>query len=349
MKYVKKIDLFQKFLAEYEYKNEKGGYFFIMSILFAIFFFMLKYEYWINSKYESRFILYSDNIPLKKDKTIDVKKISKIAINIDIHFFNISCFNLFLKVKDNFKLATDRFESNIMLQRFDINMNPIFSEISYTKETRNESKYEFCHTPREKYCANCISVIDLYIKNRKIYQNNNKTRICDNHYPNYLNESCRFFGNINVNKQDGRFEFFPVNFVSDNHDSFNLSHRINHLSFGLPTNDNNSLTNHTEIQLNTDIWKMFYIINIFPLGEKGFMYSYGSSKYKVYLKKNVSKASKISFYYNISPIGTYEVSRNTFISIIMEIFAVYGGIFAISRFLDAILYKISTYNAPKLD
>jgi hypothetical protein len=153
-----------------------------------------------------------------------------------------------------------------------------------------------------------------------------------------VNESCRLHGSLAVHQHPGTFHVAPGDSYGSQAGktdayaklgvdigSFNLSHKINHFSMGLPQPKGYfPLDGTRQIQAKEGRLKQYYFVRAVPIGIGGRHFSIGVSSY---------------FSYDISPITVVEVSDLSFVNFLVEISAILGGVFAIATFLDAMLSK----------
>ena len=174
-------------------------------------------------------------------------------------------------------------------------------------------------------------------------------------------EGCRLKGNFFVDAVPGSFiisgkAFYPTieRLRREGLDTANLEHRINHLFFGqslskselrftiLSTNLFNTLKD--KIRRNEKNQMVYqYYLKIVPVKfryenrkpDNKYQYTYNSFSDFVY-----NGIPSIYFKYDLSPITIeYKFSRMKFLTFLINIFAVLGGVFTVAGILDAIIHK----------
>lgn len=198
---------------------------------------------------------------------VDTTRGHKLQINFDLFIPSISCDYLSLDAMDSTGEQHVHIEHDVFKRRLDIHGNPIdkaMKEDITTKrlngttttekpDTRvGEVKCGSCYgaNHNETHCCNtCQDVIDAYREKRwnpniHDFVQCEEEQKADKAKEAYaLNESCQFYGKLQVNRMSGSFHFAPGKSFSINHihvhdvqpfssTSFNTSHTINHLSFG---------------------------------------------------------------------------------------------------------------------
>ena len=175
------------------------------------------------------------------------------------------------------------------------------------------------------------------------------------------NEGCRFFGNFNMKRIPGNFYFtvrHHINTMDKINDlidyKFNLSHKINSLSFGYEKdlkyiNDNfkigklNPLDNNIVIDKNEGMTHLYYM-KIIPseyYGENNKIYNVFQLTANYLSKSDSDEIPEIAFYYDISPIKiTYQIIFPSNFDGIVNICAIIGGIFTIFGILNQFLLKV---------
>jgi hypothetical protein len=163
-----------------------------------------------------------------------------------------------------------------------------------------------------------------------------------------MNESCRVFGALAVHQYPGTFHVAPGDHEhSDAYErlgidpgSFNLSHKVNHFSLGLPHDSGFfPLDGTTQIQQKEGRLKMYYFVRAVPLGLGTRKFSIGVTAYQNYRGNHSTKFPGVFFSYDISPISVVEESRRSVVEFLVEISAILGGVFAIATFIDALAFR----------
>ena len=277
---------------------------------------------------------------LTSELRIDLSKQSKnLRVYIDILFYQIPCSLIDLDISD--------FLGNI-------------------KEINELSKQ-----PINKYGEEISGLLNLNFKEEKLGNVSSKQneRIYNFTKNAFLNENgCKMFGAFELRRVPGNF-YFTVSHhkqtlerIDQNMNvTFNLSHKINELSFGFESHVKYVKNNYKIGKLNPldNIIKIDdkealthnYFLNIVPteyFGKKNKTYNVFQFTGNYFLKKDSNEPPEIAFYYDLSPIKIiYQYSIPNNFDGIVNICAIIGGIFTFAGILNSFLLRINQLRHDK--
>lgn len=170
-------------------------------------------------------------------------------------------------------------------------------------------------------------------------------------------EGCNVYGSLEVNKVAGNFHFAPGksfqqsnmhvhDFLAFQKESFNVSHRINELSFG-PHFPGvvNPLDGAQRIQM-TPTGMYQYFIKVVPTMYKDIRgYKIQTNQFSVtehFRPVEVGMSRNLPgvfFFYDLSPIKVnFDQTKTSFLHFLTNVCAIVGGVFTVSGIIDAFVY-----------
>jgi len=200
--------------------------------------------------------------------SVDTIRDERIPIFFDISFFQINCREAYIDVVDEQGNQISNVNHNIGKIKIDRGGNIVNNEYAHTRLGRGGDIYvtcRICQTDKEipvynigndaKVCCTCHDVKEYYKSVGKTEKEADESYQCQ-YEKKYLNENiegtgCRLSGLLNVDKVKGNFHLAAGSSEEQSHGShshhihklnpidivtklpkFNLTHKINHLSFG---------------------------------------------------------------------------------------------------------------------
>ncbi|KAK7485635.1 hypothetical protein BaRGS_00023084, partial [Batillaria attramentaria] len=199
---------------------------------------------------------------------VDTSRGQKLRINVDITFDHLPCGYLSIDAMDVSGEQQIDVETSLLKQRLDATGHPVDEtpqeeKLSSAKEEKavdpevttkalDSDRCESCYgaeTEEKKCCNTCEDVREAYRKRGWAFNNAETIEQCKREgwsekMQAQKNEGCRAFGHLEVNKVAGNFHFAPGKSFQQHHvhvhdlqafggQKFNISHRINHMSFGI--------------------------------------------------------------------------------------------------------------------
>jgi len=285
-------------------------------------------------------------------------------INFDIFMLRMPCSYLHIDVIDVIKEVDESVQCRVRMERFTPEGEPISEKPHPKHEAAPPENYcGSCYSLQPGCCNTCKEVRQAFKAKRKPLPPIATIEQCareEEFIKSMMNESCRLYGSLSVHQHPGTFHVAP----GDHEDAkayeklgidvglFNLSHKINHFSIGLPQDRGYfPLDGTQQIQKKERRLKMYYFVRAVPLGVGGRKFSIGATSYQNYRGNASTKFPGVFFAYDISPISVVEESRRSVVEFLVEMSAILGGVFAIATFVDAMAFRCipDTQNLPKAE
>lgn len=323
---------------------------------------------------------------------VDLSTGEKLRINFDIFFPHIPCNFMSLDAMDVSGTQQMDVSHNIIKKPFDKNGYSfgieMKHEISESENTTSKNPLENpdycgdCYGAEEyenQCCNTCDDVHRAYHKKMWVISNTMKIEQCvwsgqvSSEMMNQLKrgDGCQMYGHLEVNKVAGNFHFAPGKSYQHQNihihdlanmpgDSFNMTHRINKLSFGEDfPGRSNSLDNITKVEIREDTTQEYkggmytYYVKVVPT-----TYSYLSGEvlktnqfsvtehYKLIIAEHSSGLPGAFFFYDISHMMVhFTESRESFPHFLTQLCAILGGVFTVAGLINRVLH--SSINALK--
>lgn len=355
--FLARFDFYPKFDDGIRQRTASGGILAIISFLTMVILFYLRFDAWISSPPVQRFIVDTPQLPFSEGRRVDPTRLPKMDINFDIFMKHLPCSYLSIDIIDSIKETDNSVEGRVRMERFDSLGNPIFAKPHPKNEEPPPADYcGPCYSMKSGCCNTCKEVRKAFKAKRKPLPPIASIEQCAregflDELKAMVNESCRIHGSVEVHQHPGTFHVAPGD-TYDAADSesfgklgvnvtqFNMSHKINHFSIGVPRNRGfYPLDGRTENQKKSGIMKMHYFIRAVPIGLGGRKFSISASSYQNYRSSHSTKFPGIFFSYDISPIAVVEESKRSVMEFLVEISAILGGVFSIASFIDAMAFR----------
>jgi len=374
------LDAYPKTLEEFRVKTFAGATVTLLSSLFILILFLSELRDYLT-------------IETKQELFVDTSRDQKIRININIVFPFVPCHSLSIDAMDiSGEQQQSELEHHLFKQRLDKNGNRIMEEeptksslgdpskemdlqkiVSNSSLAKVEEKEQClsCYGAESRpgqCCNTCDEVKTAYRRKGWALDNMENVDQCKGEAEKEnlsQEEGCQAFGHLLVNKVAGNFHFAPgKSFVAHHvhiHDlgslggkRFNLTHKINHLSFGdaYPGIMNPLDKTHSADERGSTMTQ--YYVKIVPT-----TYHYLSSpNAPVYTNQySVTKHEKqisllagdsglpgVFFMYEFSPMMVKVSERSkSFLHFLTSLCAIVGGVFTVAGLLDAFLYHSAKY------
>lgn len=216
-----------------------------------------------------------------------------------------------------------------------------------------------------KCCNTCEEVQEQYRKKGWAFRPNDISQCVEEGYMENLKsqseEGCQFTGYILVNKVKGNFHFAPGKAAAVDHahvhdfemlksvSDFNLSHRIDKLSFGLTfPGQQNPLDKTEKVWSTTESAIYQYYIKIVPSSYETIhgsvitsnQYSLTENERSVSGNSHRGGLPGVFFMYDFSPLMvTVKEVRPSFGSYLTTLCAIIGGLFTVTGMIESFLYR----------
>jgi len=371
------LDAYPKTLEEFRVKTFAGATVTLVSSLFIIVLFLSELKDYLT-------------VETKQELFVDTSRDQKIRININVVFPFVPCHSLSIDAMDiSGEQQQSELEHHLFKQRLDKNGNRILEE-SPTKSSLGDPSKEIvmsnssivkagdaqqgclsCYgaeTRPGQCCNTCDEVRTAYRKKGWALDNLDKVEQCKGEAEKESlsqDEGCQAFGHLLVNKVAGNFHFAPgKSFVAHHvhiHDlgslggkKFNLTHKINHLSFG---ESYPGILNPLDATSSADergSTMTQYYVKIVPTTYHYLknpstpiytnQYSVTKHEKQISLLAGDSGLPGVFFMYEFSPMMVKVSERaKSFLHFLTSLCAIVGGVFTVAGLLDAFLYHSAKY------
>uniref|UniRef100_A0A0K0E9C5 Endoplasmic reticulum-Golgi intermediate compartment protein 3 n=1 Tax=Strongyloides stercoralis TaxID=6248 RepID=A0A0K0E9C5_STRER len=363
---IREYDLFAKPLDDFRIKTSFGGLISVLSFCTILILFVTETISYIHVKTKES--LYIDYTPGD----------TNITIYFDISFHGLPCDFLSVDILDQGGQSQENIVDNVYKMRLDsngnlkansemikleINKNHTIISNNITTTTVPENYCGSCYGAATGCCNTCEDVRSAYEQRGWSIEDLDKVEQCKNDPVVKLlterqGEGCRVSGRAMVAKSGGNFHIAPGEGQSyrRNHmhslrgisiDRFNISHTINHLSFG-ETFPHKKFPLNNKVFIDEDGGIMHnYYAKIVPIS-----YTYINNKYEIFsyqfsathIKKEVQQSQTglpgFFFLYEFSPIMVkYEEYYESFGRYAVNLCAIIGGVYTVAALVDSFAYK----------
>uniref|UniRef100_A0A7I4BX55 Endoplasmic reticulum vesicle transporter C-terminal domain-containing protein n=1 Tax=Physcomitrium patens TaxID=3218 RepID=A0A7I4BX55_PHYPA len=333
---LKSLDAYPKINEDFYSRTLSGGIITIISATFMVLLFFSELKLYLAAQ-------------VANDLVVDTERGGTIQINLDVTFPALACSVVSLDAMDISGEAHLDVKHNIFKKRLDVNgkvIEPARQEsINQPKLDKplqkhggrlehNETYCGSCfgaETEEDHCCNNCEEVREAYRK--KGWALNNPDLIDQCKREGFLQkikdedgEGCNVYGTLEANKVAGNFHFAPGksfqqanmhvhDLMAFGKDSFNVSHKINEISFGVRyPGAVNPLDKLERIQTTTHGMYQ-YFIKVVPT---------------VYTDTRGRKISTNQV--------KFTEKRMSFFHFLTNVCAIVGGVFSVSGIIDAFVY-----------
>ena len=288
-------------------------------------FLLLMNEYFNYRSYNMTTLMYVD-----KEKGSD-----KLQVNIDIDFYNLPCELLSMEIRNQLGLNVQNIEGN--LTKYVLNTkHEIIGFTPYSLESLGRFGHDHDHIAQPDY-----ELVKTQLKNK---------------------EGCKLKGHFFLDAVPGIFIISPKAFSPtierlrrEGLDYINVEHIINDLSFGEKIHRfkllgfgfeqyglMNTLARKKRINEKFPMVYQYYL-KIVPTK---FSYyngkTYNKYQYTVnsFSENSIDRSALLFFRYDLSPITVeYKHTKMSFLTFLINVFAILGGVFTVAGIIDAIIHK----------
>ena len=288
-------------------------------------FLLLMNEYFNYRSYNMTTLMYVD-----KERGSD-----KLQVNIDIDFYNLPCELLSMEIRNQLGLNVQNIEGN--LTKYVLNTkHEIIGFTPYSLESLGRFGHDHDHIAQPDY-----ELVKTQLKNK---------------------EGCKLKGEFFLDAVPGVFIISPKAFSPtierlrrEGLDYINVEHIINDLSFGEKIHRfkllgfgfeqyglMNTLARKKRINEKFPMVYQYYL-KIVPTK---FSYyngkTYNKYQYTVnsFSENSIDRSALLFFRYDLSPITVeYKHTKMSFLTFLINVFAILGGVFTVAGIIDAIIHK----------
>ncbi|XP_031498595.1 uncharacterized protein LOC116263128 [Nymphaea colorata] len=362
---VRNLDAYPKINEDFYSRTLSGG---LITVVSSIFIFLLVF---------SEFRAYLHPVTVS-ELTVDVRRGGTLRINLDVTFPALACSVVSLDAMDisgeqHFDIRHDIFKKridqhgNVIGTRSDGIGSPKIEKPLQRHGGRLEHNETYCgscygaEVSDDDCCNSCEEVREAYRKKGWALSNADLIDQCKREgflqkIKEEEGEGCNIHGFLEVNKVAGNFHFAPgKSFHQANvhvhdllvfeKDSFNLSHKINKLSFG---DDFPGVVNPLDgvqwIQ-HTLSGAYQYFIKVVPTiytDVRGRTIESNQFSVTEHFKDDSGRTQSLPgvfFFYDLSPIKVnFTESKVSFLHFLTSVCAIVGGIFTVAGIVDSFVY-----------
>jgi len=373
---LKRFDAYAKPMDDFRIRTRTGGVLTVMSAIVMLLLFASEIRDYLRPE-------------MKEELFVDTSRSGKLKINLDINFSGISCDFLGLDAMDVSGEQHIDIEHNIYKRRLDLQGHPIEDaqkEVNFgaiAKVAVNDTNDTGCgscygaETEEKKCCNTCNDVRDAYrlktwkFDPRGIEQC--RDGLSSELEERALKEGCQIYGYLEVNRVGGSFHVAPGKSFIINHihvhdvnpfasTDFNVSHKINHMSFGLQREEDSQDSQHPldgvvgvadkgamMFQYYIKIVPTAYVLNdgsVFPSNQ----FSVTRHAKVVSVIGGESGMPGVFFSYEMSPVMVkYSLKEKSAGHFLTGLCAIIGGVFTVAGILDKLIYTSSRLIAEKTE
>uniref|UniRef100_A0A6B2L6T7 Endoplasmic reticulum vesicle transporter C-terminal domain-containing protein n=1 Tax=Arcella intermedia TaxID=1963864 RepID=A0A6B2L6T7_9EUKA len=328
----------------------------------------------------SRFVLSDVHPSLFVDDSAD-----PLQVNLDIDFLALPCAFISVNAMDKTGGHQLNIHHNVYTTRIDKTGNPLnpqekeeigedkYSQDIYLGDSATDIKCGSCYgaeTEQVPCCNSCDEIQEAYRKKGWAFVNlNNYEQCVKEDYMGKLlaqrDEGCRVHGMLQVQRVGGHVNIVPGKFILQNSrfvvDSnlyqfdgdFNLTHRINHFSFGIEyPGRKNPLDGMKKIWVDEDGSPMYeyytQVVSTIYEDKTGIINTnqYSVTEYMEVLRRDnfggfVGRGVPgLFFMYELSPISIdYVFHQKSFLHFLTNLCAIIGGVFTVATLIDTFIFK----------
>ncbi|ELU18587.1 hypothetical protein CAPTEDRAFT_139951 [Capitella teleta] len=246
---LRQFDAYPKTLEDFRVKTYGGAAVTIVSGILMFVLFVSEFNYYLTTE-------------VHPELFVDTARGQKLKINVDMTFPTVGCSFLTLDAMDvsgeqQIDVLHDIFKQRLDLDGIEVKAEPSKEDLGdkskdfAVKNPLKDDRCESCYgaeSEAHKCCNTCNEVREAYRQKGWAFVDAQNIEQCMREgYVSQLeegkNEGCRIYGFLEVNKVAGNFHVAPGRSFSQHHAhihdmqalqgmKFNMSHRIQHLSFG---------------------------------------------------------------------------------------------------------------------
>ncbi|KAK2166251.1 hypothetical protein LSH36_40g05030 [Paralvinella palmiformis] len=333
------FDAYPKTLEDFRVKTYSGAAVTIISGAFMFILFCMELNYYLTTE-------------IQPELFVDTSKGQKLKINIDVTFPKVGCSFLGLDAMDVSGEQQLDIDHNIFKQRLDasgelVTEPPVKEELGDNSENMIKLAGEKLDPNRCESCygAESEELKDAYRKKGWAFNNAMDIEQCKrdgwiDKIEEQKNEGCRIYGYIEVNK-------------------FNMSHTVNHLSFGTDyPGQVNPLDLLTQIA-KSDSMMFQYFVKIVPTsyvrinGEMLETNQYSVTKHQKVVTSGILGEQGLPgmfVTYELSPmLVKYTEKNRSFTHFLTGVCAIVGGVFTVAGLIDSMIYHSTNVLKSKID
>ncbi|XP_070533069.1 endoplasmic reticulum-Golgi intermediate compartment protein 3-like isoform X2 [Ptychodera flava] len=382
---LRQFDAYPKTLEDFRVKTYGGAAVTIVSGILMFILFVSELNYYLTKEV----------IP---ELYVDSSRGEKMRINLDITFPNLACGYLSIDAMDVAGEQQLDVDHNIFKKRLDKSGKPIskpekeelgdhvdkakeFVDIATGKETLDPNRCESCYgaeTKELKCCNSCEDVREAYRRKGWAFNNAEGIEQCkregwSDKFKSQKGEGCQVYGHLEVNKVAGNVHFAPGKSFQQHHvhvhdlqpfsgEKFNLSHQINHMSFGNKYPGMENPLDNSKVTSIKGSTMYQYFVKIVPTtytninGHSTRSNQFSCTKHEKVVSTSLASASGehglpgVFVLYEFAPIMVkYTEKHRSFMHFLTGVCAIVGGVFTVAGLIDSMIYHSSKAIQKKID
>ncbi|KAL7157182.1 hypothetical protein ABFS83_02G060200 [Erythranthe nasuta] len=363
---LRNLDAYPKINEDFYSRTLSGGVITLVSSIFIALLFLSEFRLYLHTVTDSKLV-------------VDTSRGGKLRINFDVTFPSVPCTLLSVDAMDisgerHMDIRHDIFKKridshgNVIETRQDGIGAPTIEKPLQKHGGRLEHNETYCgscfgaETSDEECCNSCEEVREAYRKRGWGMTNTDLIDQCKREgfvqkVKEEEGEGCNIHGSLEVNKVAGNFHFAPgksfhqtnmhlLDLLALQSESYNISHKINKLSFGdsIP-GIVNPLDGVEWVQIRPNgVYQYFLkVVPTIYTNIKG--HTIQSNQFSVTEHYKSSEEDQyrslpgIFFFYDLSPIKvTFTEEHASFLHFLTHICAIVGGVFTVAGIVDSFIY-----------